>query len=62
MRFLTNTKGLVKVLANGELTKKVTVVAHKVSAEAKAKIEAVGGSIELLAVGTFADVAGNAKK
>ena len=59
---LKNTKGLVKVLANGELTKKVTVVAHKVSAEAKAKIEAAGGSIELLAVGTFADVAGNAKK
>ena len=59
---IKNTKGLVKILANGELTKKVTVVAHKVSAEAKAKIEAVGGSIELLAVGTFADVAGNAKK
>ena len=59
---LKNTKGLVKILANGELTKKVTVVAHKVSTEAKAKIEAAGGSIELLAVGTFADVAGNAKK
>jgi large subunit ribosomal protein L15 len=38
----------VKVLANGELDRKVTVRAHKVSAAARAKIEAAGGSVELL--------------
>ena len=36
----------VKVLGNGELTKKLTVKVDKVSASAKAKIEAVGGRIE----------------
>jgi large subunit ribosomal protein L15 len=34
----------VKVLANGELTKALTVKAHKFSATAKEKIEAAGGS------------------
>lgn len=34
----------VKILANGELTKKLNVTAHKFSAAAKAKIEALGGT------------------
>lgn len=38
----------VKVLGNGELGRKVTVRAHRVSASARAKIEAAGGSVELL--------------
>lgn len=36
----------LKVLGNGEVTKKLTVVAHKFSKEAAKKIEAVGGKIE----------------
>ena len=36
----------LKVLGNGELTKKLTVKAAKFSASAKAKIEAAGGSAE----------------
>ena len=36
----------VKVLADGELTKKLTVKVEKVSAAAKAKIEAAGGKVE----------------
>jgi large subunit ribosomal protein L15 len=40
--------GLVKVLANGELSKALTVVVDKVSQGAKAKIEAAGGSVEAL--------------
>lgn len=36
----------VKVLGDGELTKSLTVKVDKVSASAKAKIEAVGGRIE----------------
>ncbi len=38
---------LVKVLGNGELTKALTVKVEKVSASAQAKIEAVGGKVEL---------------
>ncbi len=35
----------VKILAVGDLTKKLTIVAHKVSAAAKDKIEKAGGSV-----------------
>ena len=38
----------VKILGNGELERKVTVRAHKVSETARKKIEAAGGSVELL--------------
>ncbi len=38
----------VKVLGDGELTKALTVKADKVSAPAKAKIEAAGGTVEAL--------------
>ena len=37
---------LVKVLGNGEITKKLTVKVDKVSASAVAKIEAAGGKVE----------------
>jgi large subunit ribosomal protein L15 len=38
----------VKILGAGELTKKLTVSAHAFSASAKAKIEAKGGTCELI--------------
>ena len=38
----------VKILGTGELTKKLTIQVSDVSATAKAKIEAVGGTIELI--------------
>ena len=38
----------VKVLGNGELTKKLTVKAHKFSKSAKEAIEKLGGSVEVL--------------
>lgn len=37
----------VKILANGELTKKLTVAVDKVSQGAKQKIEAAGGTVEV---------------
>jgi large subunit ribosomal protein L15 len=40
----------VKILARGELKKKLTVKAHGFSAAAKEKIEAAGGSAEVIAV------------
>jgi len=38
----------VKILGNGDLTKKLTVKANKFSASAKEKIEAVGGKAEVI--------------
>ena len=38
----------VKVLGNGEISKKVTVVADKISESAKAKVEKAGGSVTLV--------------
>jgi large subunit ribosomal protein L15 len=38
----------VKILGEGDLKKKLSVKAHRVSATAKQKIEAVGGTIELI--------------
>lgn len=40
---------LVKVLANGELSKSLTVAVDKVSEGAKKKIEAAGGTVEVAA-------------
>lgn len=41
----------IKILGNGDLTKKLTVCAHAFSASAKTKIEAKGGSCELIQAG-----------
>jgi large subunit ribosomal protein L15 len=42
-------KGMaVKILAQGDLDRAVTVRAHKVSAAAAAKIEKAGGKVEIL--------------
>ncbi|MGI6112593.1 MAG: 50S ribosomal protein L15 [Mahellales bacterium] len=38
----------VKILGNGEITKKLTVKAHKFSESAKQKIEAIGGKVEVI--------------
>ena len=43
-----NLKDGVKVLGQGELTKKLTVKVSKVSASAKAAIEALGGTVEVI--------------
>ena len=38
----------VKILGDGELTKKLNVTAHAFSKSAKAKIEAAGGSVTII--------------
>ena len=43
-----NTRDGVKILGNGELTKKLTVQANALSASAKEKIEALGGKAEVI--------------
>jgi large subunit ribosomal protein L15 len=45
---IKNTKIDVKILGNGEITKKLTVRVHAVSASAREKIEQAGGTVELL--------------
>jgi large subunit ribosomal protein L15 len=45
---IKNTKTDVKILGNGELTKKLAVVAHGFSKTARDKIEAAGGSVTWL--------------
>jgi large subunit ribosomal protein L15 len=42
---LRNTRKPVKILASGELTKKLSVTAHRFSLAAKEKIEAAGGTV-----------------
>ncbi len=39
----------IKILANGDLTRKLTVKAHAFSAAARSKIEAVGGTCQVIA-------------
>ncbi|MBQ7756824.1 MAG: 50S ribosomal protein L15 [Oscillospiraceae bacterium] len=45
---VNDVKGGVKILGNGELTKKLTVKAAKFSEAAKEKIEKAGGKVEVI--------------
>jgi large subunit ribosomal protein L15 len=45
---IKNPRDGVKILGNGELTKKLTVKVNAVSETAKAKIEAAGGTVEVI--------------
>ena len=47
-RLIKNTKTDVKILGQGEISKKLTVRVHAISATAREKIEAAGGTVELL--------------
>lgn len=44
------TKGGVKILGRGELTKKLTVTANEISPGARTKIEQAGGSVEIVSM------------
>jgi len=45
---IRTTREDVKILGQGDLTKKLTVVAHAISGSAREKIEAAGGTVTLL--------------
>ena len=45
---VSNPKDGVKILGNGEISKKLTVKVNAASATAKAKIEAAGGTVEVI--------------
>jgi len=46
-------RGLIKILGEGELDRPFTIHAHKVSASARIKIEAAGGTIAIIPVRTY---------
>ncbi len=48
LRVINKIEDGLKILGNGDLTRKITVKAHLISAAAKQKIEAAGGSVELI--------------
>ena len=48
----SQTKGMLKVLGNGKVDRALHIRPHKVSASARAAIEAAGGSISLIAMRT----------
>ncbi len=45
---LVHKKGLVKVLGDGQLTRRLNVSAHAFSASARAAIQAAGGSVQVI--------------
>lgn len=50
-RLVRGVRTLVKILARGELTKRLTVKAHKFSGKAREAITAAGGEVEVVPVG-----------
>ena len=59
-RIVRHLRDGVKILGDGELTKKLTVTAHKFSGSAQSKIEAAGGSVTALVAAKVRDP--NSKK
>ena len=55
-------KSLLKIVGAAEVSQKLTVKAHKISKTAKDLIEKAGGTVELLNVKSYSNVAGNNKK
>ena len=49
----------IAVLGNGELSKALTIIAHRFSESAKKKIEAAGGKVEIIAPKTASRVSGS---
>jgi large subunit ribosomal protein L15 len=45
---LVHKKGMVKILGDGELTRRLNVSAHAFSASAQAAIQAAGGSVQVI--------------
>jgi len=48
LRLIHDATGMVKLLGEGSLSKRVTVVVHRISGSAKAKVLKAGGSVELI--------------
>ena len=55
-------KSLLKIVGAAEVSQKLTVKAHKISKTAKELIEKAGGTVEVLNIKSYSNVAGNNKK
>ena len=55
-------KSLLKIVGTAEVSQKLTVKAHKISKTAKELIEKAGGTVEVLNIKSYSNVAGNNKK
>ncbi|WP_068268849.1 50S ribosomal protein L15 [Caviibacter abscessus] len=53
---------ILKVIGDAQVDKKLNFVVEKISANAKANIEKAGGSVELKAIKSYANIASNNKK
>lgn len=53
---------VLKIIGTAEISKKLTVKTHKISSVAKELIEKAGGTVEILEIKSYANVAGNNKK
>jgi len=49
-RLISSAANRVKLLAEGKLSKKLTLVVHKASGAAKTKLNAAGGTLEIIAL------------
>jgi large subunit ribosomal protein L15 len=58
---MARTRDLVKVLGTGELAHKLSVKCHAISASARAKIEAKGGTVEIIATKAASEAPAAAK-
>ena len=56
--FIPRGEPIVKLLGNGSLTKRLTVVVHRTSESAKRKVEQAGGTLELIPSGKRAAIPG----
>jgi len=52
---------VVKLLGNGDLTKKLVIKVHRISDSARQKVEAIGGTVELSSAPVVAVDAGEAR-
>ena len=55
-------KSLLKIVGAAEVSQKLTVKAHKISKTAKELIEKAGGTVEVLNIKSYSNIAGNNKK
>lgn len=53
---------LLKIIGTAEVTQKLTVKTNRISKTARELIEKAGGTVEIVEVKTYSDVAGNNKK
>ena len=55
-------KGILKIIGETEVTKKLNFRVHRISENTKGLIEKAGGTVEILNIRTYSAIAGNNKK